>query len=267
MPSLRRLHYQESGPADAPAIVFLHGFMGSTEDWTTIVPAFSEDYRCIAIDLPGHGASGEPPGGDYGMERTAAAVSDLVDEIGAASCFLVGYSMGGRLALYLAVHYPSKFSALVLESSNPGIESDGARAERRSRDHELAAELESVEFADWLRQWYAQPVFASLRDRPELSASIRRRRERNDPRRLAASLRGMGAGEQPSLWDALARLPMPVLLLAGELDGKYLAVAERMADLCPVVERRTIARAGHTVHLENPRDYAAAIREFLTTER
>jgi 2-succinyl-6-hydroxy-2,4-cyclohexadiene-1-carboxylate synthase len=259
------LRYTASGSPRHPTILFLHGFMGSATDWAETMAALENHYRCLAVDLPGHGASVRlqyPV--SYTMEGAARAVIDVLDEVGVqAAAAVVGYSMGGRLALYLALRHPERWRAVVLESASPGLEDDEERSRRRDADRERARRLENGDFEGFLRDWYRQPLFASLaRDEALLNRTIEARL-RNDPRELARSLRGMGTGSMPSLWDELSGLGVPALAVAGEGDEKFVGISRRMAAVSPLVRTVAVPRAGHNVHEESPEDYRRALEGFV----
>lgn len=257
------LRYAASGERHRPAVVFLHGFMGSASDWREAAEALSAERFCVAVDLPGHGGSVGLPPETYTMEGAARGVVAVLDERRLESATFVGYSMGGRLALYLAIHHPERCAGLFLESSSPGLEGDARREARRRVDEERAARLESGDFEVFLREWYGQSIFASLaRDGGLLQKTISERL-RNDPAELAKSLRGMGTGSQPSLWDELGRLRVPTLAVTGELDEKFTALARRMDSLNPGVRPVVVPDVGHNVHAEAPLAYLERLRCFL----
>jgi 2-succinyl-6-hydroxy-2,4-cyclohexadiene-1-carboxylate synthase len=194
------LSYTVSGDPDRPAILFLHGFMGSGADWTDAISALDERCRCVVPDLPGHGSSlGLPYPEGYTIEGAARAMLDLLDELEIERPLVVGYSMGGRLALYLALRYPERCLALFLESASPGIEDTAERESRLDADEELAKRLESGDLGGFLKDFYRQPLFATLRRREGLMEKTMVARRKNEPGELARSLRGMGAGSQVSL--------------------------------------------------------------------
>lgn len=258
-----RLHYEVRGPTRGPALLLLHGFMGSLEDWKETAAALS-GFCCIMPDLPGHGRT--PVCGaayHYTMDGACAALVRLADDLGVRTVTPIGYSMGGRLALYLALEYPERCERLVMESASPGLAARHERAQRRRWDEARAFELEHWEFSRFLRAWYEQPLFETLtRDRDRFLELLERRR-RNDPSGLARSMRGMGAGAQPSLWPALARLDLPLLGISGALDAKYGKIMEDMIRVSKKGRHRVIPGAGHNVHYENPENYARVLQEFL----
>lgn len=252
-----------SGDPRRPAVVFLHGFMGSGADWADVVSALEERYCCVAPDLPGHGTSLGLPPEAYTIEGTALMSRELLDGLGIPRATLAGYSMGGRLALYLALRHPERFSGLFLESASPGIEDASERETRRRADAEKAKRLESGDFGGFLADWYRQPLFASLARREGILERTVEARMRNDPAELARSLRSMGTGDQPSLWNELGALRVPTLVVAGELDEKYARISARMASLGPRIEAATVPGVGHNVRLEAPGEYLALLERFL----
>jgi len=252
-----------SGSPDDPGALFLHGFMGSSADWKNLVAAIEDRAFCIAVDLPGHGASLELTPDAYTMQGAARSVIRTLDKLEEECPVIVGYSMGGRLALYLALRYPERCAGLLLESASPGLESESERTARRAADDEKAKRLESGDFDAYLLDWYRQPLFESLaKDEGLLRQTIAARRH-NDPVELARSLRGMGTGRQPSLWAELEELGVPALAVAGELDGKYVGISSRMASVSQRVETVVIPGVGHNVHAEAPARYIALLRRYL----
>ena len=257
------LNFETSGERHSPTLLFLHGFMGSSADWREVTVTMGDRVYCIAVDLPGHGASLGLPPDTYTIEGATHAVIRTLDWLQIFRPVVAGYSMGGRLALYLALRYPNRCAGLILESASPGLASAGERAARRAADGSQAKRLESGDFETFLRDWYAQPLFAPLaRDEDLLRRTIEARR-RNDPGELARSLRGMGTGSQPSLWGELEDLAVSALAIAGELDEKYDAISSRMVGINPRIESTVVPGAGHTVHAETPAKYACLLGRFV----
>jgi 2-succinyl-6-hydroxy-2,4-cyclohexadiene-1-carboxylate synthase len=257
------LSYAVSGDPHRPAVLFLHGFMGSGADWADAVSALDERFYCVAPDLPGHGRSLGLTPRAYTIEGAAKMLRGLLDGLEISRATLVGYSMGGRLALYLALRYPERCSGLCLESASPGLESGVEREARREADEERARCLESGDFEEFLRDWYSQPLFASLARREGLVQAMIEARLQNDPVELARSLRGMGAGKAPCLWGELAGLRVPTLAVAGELDATYVEVSRRMGASSPNVRAAVVSGAGHNVRAEDPGAYLALLKRFL----
>jgi 2-succinyl-6-hydroxy-2,4-cyclohexadiene-1-carboxylate synthase len=258
-----RLHYHVQGPEDAPAILFLHGFLGTSADWDGLVSVLARRYRCITVDLPGHGASANVSAELFTMDGAAQALTDVLDAEGIDRAAVVGYSMGGRLALYFALHHAVRCRALVLESASPGLPTEAERAARRAADETRARQLETTPFDDFLRGWYAQPLFASLYHQAGRVERLLEARRHASPQALAQALCGLGTGQQPSLWAHLPGLALPALALAGALDAKYAALAEAMAAQAPPMQAALIPDAGHNVHLEQPDAWLAHVCAFL----
>jgi len=257
------LSYTVSGDPHCPAILLLHGFMGSRADWADTISALDEHYYCVAPDLPGHGASVGLPPENYTIEGATRALLSLLDELDVERLAVVGYSMGGRLALYLALRHPERCSGLFLESASPGIEGAAEREARRRADEERAKRLVAGDFETFLADWYQQPLFASLARQERLLEKIIEARRWNKPDELARSLRGMGTGNQPSLWEDLVGLRVPALAVAGELDEKYVGIARRMAARNRRLRTAFVPGAGHNVRLEAPEAYLALLQDFL----
>lgn len=252
-----KLAYTTEGAASHPPLVFLHGFMGSSLDWTPVVDALSGSYYCVLPDLPGHGqSSGLQP---ISFDRTIQWLAEMLASLDIETFALVGYSMGGRVAMALAEHMPDRIRGLILESANPGLESEDARAERLAADASRAEQLEQISIEAFVRQWYSLPMFANLQDRPELLSSLMDARTLNDADGLARAMRGLSVGEQQSFWSFMARPPFPVLAIAGGLDTAYTAMCNRLTLAGKII----VPEAGHNVHLENPAAYIKAVTHFL----
>lgn len=234
------------------SIVLLHGFSGTHRAWDRVEALLDrETYLPIAIDLPGHGTAADAP-----RPITFAAAVSHVLACAPPRFALCGYSLGGRVALHVALAAPERVSRLLIIAANPGIEDERQRAERRAADRALADGLESEPLEDFIERWRTQPLFAA--DPPEVGALAREDQRRNRPDALAAVLRGLGAGEMQPVWDRLGELRMPVGILVGERDQKFVAIGRRMADAIPG-SRLQIVSGGHGLPLENPAAVAAAL--------
>jgi 2-succinyl-6-hydroxy-2,4-cyclohexadiene-1-carboxylate synthase len=244
-----------------PAIFLLHGFSGSSADWSEIVPRLRGLGRSVlAIDLAGHGRSettGDPA--RYTMPATVQDLEAIAAQLGVATADWVGYSMGGRVALHFALAHPERVRSLVLESASAGIEDRDSRERRRHADDALASRIveRGIEwFADY---WGTLPLFETQWELPPATlAALRARRLANDPSGLAHSLRGMGQGAHDYVGARLPEL-RDTLFLAGERDPKYVEVARRAAAAVPGAHCVIVPGAGHTVHLEAPEAFAEAL--------
>jgi 2-succinyl-6-hydroxy-2,4-cyclohexadiene-1-carboxylate synthase len=251
-----------------PPLLLLHGFTGSGQSWAAQTAVFSHHFRTITIDLLGHGRTDSPANPDrYQMEQAAADIIAILEKQkvdGKRQKFhLLGYSMGGRLALYLALNYPEWFCSLVLESASPGLDTAVKRAERTKQDNDLADWIEANGIEAFVNRWEQLPLWASQSQlTQETRLALRQQRLQNNPAGLANSLRGMGTGRQPSLWPYLPQLNLPVLLLAGALDLKFIAINQQMAAQIPQSQLHIIPGAGHTIHLERPSLFNKLALEF-----
>lgn len=236
-------------------VVLVHGFTQTPRSWDHVAAALRADgHEVVTPALPGH-ARTTPLPLPHGATRLAAECGRAV---------WVGYSMGGRLCLQLAVDHPGAVDALVLLGATAGIDDPTERAERRRRDDALAARIEQVGVARFVTEWLAQPMFASLPHDP----LDRAERARNTAAGLASALRLAGTGAQSPLWHRLAELGhrrVPVLVLAGERDVTFRGLARRLATaIGPTARCAWVADAGHAAHLEQPEQFLAHLRSFLT---
>lgn len=246
-------------------LLLLHGFTGSGANWATHSAQFrAAGLRVLAPDLPGHGANLPTASDDYTMNAAAAQLAGLLEREKSGSVHLLGYSMGGRLALYFALHYPQKVRSLLLESASPGLATATERTARTVSDDALAAAIEREGIAAFVAFWESLPLWKSQENLSvEIRSLLHENRLQNDPRGLAESLRRMGTGAQPSLWERLGELTMPVLLLAGAEDGKFVAVNRQMAAAIPDARLAIVSGAGHTIHLEQPELFSQAVIGFV----
>jgi 2-succinyl-6-hydroxy-2,4-cyclohexadiene-1-carboxylate synthase len=248
-----------------PSLLMLHGFTGSIAAWQGTPDRLSERFHVIAIDIIGHGGSSAPDHAErYRIERAVEDLCTVLDRLGIERTAVLGYSMGGRVALHLARAQPDRVSALVLESASPGIADPEARCDRARIDERLATRIQRGGLESFVEYWESIPLFASQRVLPE---EVRRRqrelRLRQSPVGLANSLRGMGAGAMEPVTGHLTGYRMPVLYLAGEYDEKYREIGQDMVAEMPDARYQEIPGAGHTIHLEQPEAYVKAVTEFL----
>jgi 2-succinyl-6-hydroxy-2,4-cyclohexadiene-1-carboxylate synthase len=259
-------HIMRSGDADRPLVWFLHGFLGAASDWTPVVTRLGNEYACRAVDLPGHGLTRTVEADRFfTMPTVAGALAEVIEGTGTPAT-LVGYSMGGRLALYMAVHYPQLLRSVVIESGSPGLQDETERCRRQEHDNALADRLQREPLEDFLHWWYRQPLFATLSADPLRLQKIVQRRRRQDAQQLARSLRMMGSGIQPPLWDDLPGIACPTHLIVGENDRKFRQIARRMTERNNRFTSNVIEGAGHNTHEECPELFTAALKRLLQKE-
>lgn len=250
-------------------VLLLHGFTGTARSWSRQIGPWSREHRVIAPDLLGHGGSQAPTDpADYALERQADALAELLELLEASPAAVVGYSMGARLALVLALSHPRAVDGLVLESPSAGILDPAARARRRATDDGLAEDIEREGLDAFVARWEASPLFDSHAALPdEVRAELRAERLCHDPRGLAGSLRGAGQGVMAPLQDRLVQIDAPTLVLAGGLDETGLARAREVAGGIPDARLEVVPGAGHTMHLEAPDAFLRLTSDHLSTRQ
>jgi 2-succinyl-6-hydroxy-2,4-cyclohexadiene-1-carboxylate synthase len=235
----------------APNLVLLHGFTHTGASWDQVVAALPERYRPLAPDIRGHGAA---------SDVRPTSLRGVIADVSAAATGpfeLAGYSMGGRLALHVALALPARVRRLVLIGASPGIADAAARAERAAADEMLADEVQAMTIEAFADRWAQTAVLAQ--QPPDVQAAVRTQRLRGTPAGLAAALRGLGTGALPSLWERLGEVSVPVELVVGARDAKFRDIAEEMATALPRARMHMVSGTGHAVHLEAPEAVAAVM--------
>ena len=257
-----KYYYKEQG--SGTPLVLLHGFTGSGQNWEPFLTDFSRRFRVIVPDILGHGRSASPADPNrHQMAEVAADIIALLHELVNEPVHLLGFSMGGRLGLYTAVHFPHLIKSLILESSSPGLQTETEREARRKQDHQLADKIGQQGIEAFVNVWEQIPFFASQKALPSTNQNkLRQQRLQNNPQGLANSLRGMGTGQQPSLWPRLAQIQIPTLLLAGELDPKFVTINQKMGQMMPNATLQIIPNTGHNIHLEDQDRFSREIRNW-----
>ncbi|WP_426572316.1 alpha/beta fold hydrolase [Aquihabitans sp. McL0605] len=240
--------------APTPPVVLLHGFTQTGASWRPVADLL-RSWRLdpATPDLPGHGTAGDLR---LDLAGSAARIADL---IGGEPAIVVGYSMGGRTALRLALDHPGSVRSLVLIGATAGITEPGARTARRAADEVLAQRIEREGVEPFLEEWLAQPLFADLEVQPDDLAA----RRANTPEGLASSLRLTGTGTMdPPWWDELAAIDAPTVVTWGARDAKFAALGQRLVDaIGPNASGMAVPHSGHAAHLEVP----AAFAELVVT--
>ncbi len=249
-----------------PVVLALHGFTGGGGDFAPLIAA-CPDYCWMIPDLPGHAPDPAAPGapGDDCREAAGLAYLDgFTSAITTGPFVVLGYSLGGRLALRHALARPGRIAALVLVGTSPGIEDPAERAARHLEDEKLAQRIVDLGVPAFLEDWQRRPLIASQEKLPESwRKAMREQRGRLRPAGLAASLREFGQGAVEPVWNRLCELTMPVLVCAGVNDAKYAAEAAEMCRHCPSAELFLVPQAGHLAHLENRDVFIERLRRFL----
>lgn len=240
---------------DGRRVVLVHGFTQTARSLKPLASLLHRPGRqCVVVDLPGHGDAA-------GVAADLPATADLLAACTGRATY-VGYSLGGRACLHLALRRPETVEGLVLIGANPGIDDPAERAARREADERLAERIVEIGVPAFLDEWLAQPLFAGLDEREAERAD----RLGNTAEGLAASLRLAGTGVQEPLWSRLGELTVPVLVLAGELDQKFSAIGQRVAAAVRHGSFVAVPGATHAAHLQRPDAVAAAIERWLAGE-
>jgi 2-succinyl-6-hydroxy-2,4-cyclohexadiene-1-carboxylate synthase len=250
-------------------LLMLHGFTGRGANWAPFCKDIGRSSQLIMPDIIGHGftrvTDSEYTNQHYQIESVANDMIAIIDHLGYEKVDLLGYSMGGRLALAIAVQYPGRIRNLILESASPGLPTLEERTQRVEADESLANFILNNGVESFVDYWETIPLFKSQDSLPvDVKKSIRQQKLMNDPLELSMSLRGMGTGAQPSYWENLSQVQTKVLLIVGELDNKFCKMAEEMKKKLKNGQIYRVEQAGHAIHVEQPEKFGTIVREFLS---
>ena len=244
-------------------VTLLHGFTQSHRSWREVISRMPGGWMWVVPDLRGHGHTRTPSEAPCTMEACTSDLELLWDHLGVQRTHLVGYSMGGRLALHVAARKPRRLLSLLTIGAHAGIEED-ARKGRRLGDEALALRIEKDGLEAFVDYWSALPLFAGLQRRGEAYvAQLRAERMQNHVAGLACSLRGMGAGAMEPVWDELGRVDFPCTFVAGQLDHGYVASARKLVATVPHGRIEVVPHAGHAVHQERPDAFCRLLEAHL----
>ncbi len=252
------VNWREWGNPNGQPLIFLHGFLGDCTDWEGIAPAFSE-YRCVAPDLPGHGET--PLSETMGWDQLPIELTRDLNAKGINHAVVIGYSMGGRIALHWAHQDPNFVQGIILESASPGIDTEIERRARHLFDLQVEKQLGTLpplEFIDW---WCELPMFGDIKIHPDYPA-LREKRSRFLPEDMRRVMRDFGAATRPSVWPVLGQLPI-IGFVTGSLDLKYKTVAHRIQTEFPNIPVEILENAAHNCHFEAPDRFSRVVLQFL----
>jgi 2-succinyl-6-hydroxy-2,4-cyclohexadiene-1-carboxylate synthase len=258
-------HYHIETCGEGDPLLLLHGFTGDTSTWLPFCENWGKHSKLIIPDLIGHGKTDAPQNADrYQIEVAAKDLLHILEKLDCKKVDVLGYSMGGRLALTFAILYPEKVNRLILESSSPGLLTETERLERRMKDGELADFIIEKGMENFVDYWENIPLFSTMRHLPQkIKDKVRQQRLSHSPQGLANSLIGMGTGAQPSWWGELERVDTQVLLLTGEKDKKFCRIAEKMQKLLKNSNWKVVENSGHALHVEVKEKFGTIVSEFL----
>jgi 2-succinyl-6-hydroxy-2,4-cyclohexadiene-1-carboxylate synthase len=248
---------KHQGDRTLPNLLLLHGFMGSSTDFSPAITTLSKHFHCICVDLPGHGHTQID---NHNFVSTANQILAIAPN----QCHLLGYSLGGRLALYLALNHPDRWQKVILESTSFGLATPQARTQRQQQDAAIIGKLRQPEldFTAFIQNWYQQTVFTGIPQHPNFPELIASRLQ-NHPLALARSLETMGLGQQPYLGELLPTNQIPLLLLAGEQDLKFVAIGQQITQLCPQAAMVILPNCSHNTHFQQLELWLQKVLEFL----
>ncbi|QSX33842.1 2-succinyl-6-hydroxy-2,4-cyclohexadiene-1-carboxylate synthase [Shewanella avicenniae] len=255
------LHCQCYGDPQQPALVLLHGFLGSGADWQPLLARLSQTFYCITVDLPGHGQSQHTLQHSPAFTECATLVQQSVLALGIEQFHLLGYSLGGRIALHLAAEYPQHLLSLQLESCHPGLVTEAEREQRASNDQLWQQRLAQLSMSDFLALWYQQAVFADLSEQQRQTLIAQRAQQ--DPASLLAMYAGTSLALQQPLWQLPSQLTCAVHYYYGTRDAKFTALAQRWQQQAPELRLHAIDAVGHNCHKGNPVAFLAQLQPAL----
>jgi len=256
-------HYEVYG--EGIPLVLLHGFTGNTATWEPFQKTWGKSFQLIMVDIIGHGLTDSPSDPKrYEIAQVASDLKALLLSLDIESSHILGYSMGGRLALTFACRYPEMVDSLILVSSSPGLRTIEERQNRMEQDEKLAKRIEREGIKTFVDYWENIPLFASVKKTPQaVQEAIRRERLQQKEIGLSNSLREMGTGKQPNNWKCLPKLNVPVLLLSGSRDTKFVKIADEMEKLLTNIKKMIIQEAGHMIQVEKQDLFEEVIMDWL----
>jgi len=246
-------------------VLFLHGFTGCAEDWFPVFEQMPAKYNYIAMDVVGHGKSDVP--GDpakYNVEAIVNQIKFVKDHLTPNKVFLLGYSMGGRIALSFASAYPDDLKGLILESASAGIKNDEERQKRYEEDLKLAEFIETHTLEEFIEMWNDQELFNTQRRfSNDKLKKLKKKKASGSKIGYANSLKGFSTGIMPPVHDKLKKIPLKVLLITGDLDSKYTGINARLAKRFFKAKHKVVRNSGHSTHLEDPKRFIEIVLNYL----
>ncbi|AVP36704.1 2-succinyl-6-hydroxy-2,4-cyclohexadiene-1-carboxylate synthase [Staphylococcus felis] len=245
-------------------LVMLHGFISDQRTYDSHIEKLSQTAHIITIDLPGHGQDNSSMNATWDFKWIASQIHQILEQFSHYQIYLHGYSMGARIALYYALQYQKMLAGLILESGSPGIQDVEARTRRIQVDEARAKVLEIADLTVFVNDWEKLPLFKSqYRLSDSVRKSIRQLRLAQQPKRLAKALRDYGTGNMPNLWSKLNTLTLPVHIIVGALDQKFIDIAKTMLNYLPHAQLNEVDNVGHTVHVEDSDKFDTIVRDVL----
>lgn len=261
-----KINYEFLRPerTNLPYIILIHGFTGSLQDWGQFEKFFPNDFNLVGIDLIGHGKSDSPSDlRYYSTDSIIRQIKKVKEAVTGKKIFLLGYSMGGRAALNYALSLPYDLEGLILESATAGIINSALKFERERTDRNLAEFIQSNPIEKFVDDWMDKEIFQTQKNLSHsILNEIRNRKLDCNKTGIANSLLGFSAGVMNPVFDKLSELRIPVQLICGELDNKFVDINLQMQKLLPNSKLSIIKNSGHNVHLEETKQYADIVYSF-----
>ena len=248
--------------------VLFHGFTGDTTTWEPFYDLWSKNRQVVSIDIIGHGKSDSPADVKrYDMLSVVEDVKKILEILEITKTDMLGYSMGGRLALSFAIQYPELVRKLILESSSPGLQTEEERTNRRKNDEKLCRFIEENGIEQFVDYWENISLFSTQKMLPkQMQEAIKNQRLQNNSLGLCNSLKGMGTGSQASWWEHLQRFHVETLLLTGLQDEKFCSIAKKMEKLMSNAKWISVEQSGHAIHVEQPEKFGTIVNRFLSKD-
>jgi 2-succinyl-6-hydroxy-2,4-cyclohexadiene-1-carboxylate synthase len=246
-------------------LIFLHGFTGSSYDWNDVLPQIDDRFNKITYDLLGHGKSEFPNDPSlYSWDLQVEQLNKIINSFNDDQVLLIGYSMGGRLALCYAFTYPERVLGMILESTSPGIRNKQQREKRIKDDDELSKFISTHTVEEFIELWLNKEIFGTLlRFSDAKRREIKKHKLKNNRIGLSNSLYGFSTGKMPYLYNQFKNLTPRTLLLTGDLDTKFTSLNKNISDMLPSAKHKIIRNSGHTIHFEEPVKFVNAVNDFL----
>lgn len=259
---MSNLAYRTWGLREGPPLVLLHGFLGDASDWEKLAHELEQEFYLIAVDLPGHGGSKDV---QLDIENAFSDFSEwlskTLSQLGMTHYSILGYSLGGRLAMNHAMNHPEAVDKLLVESAHPGLEQDADRHARQESDQAWAEKFRSEPLAEVLQSWYHQPVFADLNCQVRDSLMLHRCKINQSGQALADTLEAFSLSRQPAFWGSLADTSTMIHYFHGDRDLKFQDIALRLQGLVSSADIHKVEHSGHNIHREQPEVMAKVIRQ------
>lgn len=248
-------------------LVLLHGFISDHTSFDHLLASFTKSVNVLTIDLPGHGSDESNSEEEWNFSAIRQYLDETLEDFANYDIYLHGYSMGGRVALYYALHGKMNLQGLILESASAGIESEDDRIERQQIDKARAKVLDIAGLEIFVNDWEKLPLFYTQYDLDKaIQQRIRTMRLNQNPARLAQALRDYGTGNMPNLWYDIKNINTSTMIIVGELDRKFCEISQRLSTEIPNTEIIKISNVGHTVHVEDATEFDKIVLGFLYKE-